>query len=309
MPSLKILRRKTLFSGDDIRLPMMAGSLFRLIQMALSLPLLIHIATSERVARSFSVTITACLLDADEEQYSDVFENLHDIMIVYLAASFAIATICLIEYILMIWIAGKGDPTHPEERRSLGVFCNLDFTIFLCLRICVAVFGWFLASVMVDYCKCRPDFNDIDLNATRYLTSFGDFKAQCWMFQSAWSVSYLGLIVSQSMDMAWGCLHYLSLICHVVPTRLFVSASLAWNCCCQCCVGCLNCITCFRMGGMQAIGSSDTAEFAEICRHFFGDGGIVDITFSDILAGKKETLCLKTMQSADTHSLGTIVFL
>lgn len=177
----------------------------------------------------------------------------------------------------------------------MSLFFGMDLTLLLGLRMLNFIFGSFLASVSVDYCLCEVPHESIigssSTNSTvtgggRALSILDDFNEQCWMYQSAWTAVFLGLVVCQAIDMIWGLLQIISLLCNTVPTGAIVSTDTAWNCVCQCCVTLLNCLTCCTAGGFEAIGSTDTTDFASVCSDFFGDNGILDIAFSDILAGK-----------------------
>jgi hypothetical protein len=226
----------------------------------------------------------------DDKVNATAIENVHAITIVYAAGSLAVALAGALNYAIMFVTAGRGNPTNTEPRRYMSLYCGIDFTIILGLRVCILVFGLFLGTVFTDYCQCeyqqQMETDGGYAGDGRVLSKFSDFKEQCWMFQSAWKVTYLGLMVCQAMNIVWGMIHYTSSLCHNFPTKAFISAETAWHCCCQFCVSCVNCMTCCSMGGLEAIGSSDTAEFANICSNFFGNGNILDIAFSDILTGK-----------------------
>jgi hypothetical protein len=287
MPSLVVLGKKSWFAGDDIRQPVLIGGIFRVIEIIISLTILVHVTTSsDQVEQQIYDEIAECVLIVDDRRHSTAVEDINDLTIIYAATSLVVAFIGLLEYIAMFRIAGKGNPTDIEPRKYMPMLFNINFTVTYFLRIATLVFGIFMASVFGDYCQCAVTTGVVDDDSRRLSTEFRDVKDQCWMYRETWVVAFFGLVICQAIDFFFGLYRYLSLLCRCVPTNLFIPAEAAWDCCCRCFVNFANCITCCTMGGLRAIGSSDTQEFAKICSKYFNSYGILDITFSDILAGE-----------------------
>jgi hypothetical protein len=291
MPRLKILGKPSVFAGDDIRIPMIIGMMFRILQMGMAFPLMGRVLMSERL-KADSEVIPHCIENSDEDFKTWPVTHAVELLIGYTASSGVVATMGFVEYATMFYLSQKGTPSIPGPRKHLDMLATINFSITYYVRIGTLLFGMVIIAVAIIFCGCvyeyelaEDDMDDNIYESAPALRGIDAARAQCKMFRSGWTVCLSILFFSQFTDVIFGGFYYLSRIIGFIPEGAVLRAEAKWELCCRCCFGCLSCLTCFRMGGMETVGSGELQHFASIIAEYFESGGILDIAPTDILVG------------------------
>ena len=284
--NLKVLGKPSLFAGDDIRIPMMFGMVFRFIEIVLCLPLLVVSSSQGQLSQTIEYVAELCTdEDSDfynEHKYPRVVQNVQTMTVAYIATSFVIALIGFLEYAALYRLSGLGTPTNTEPRKYMPLICNIDHTLTYYLRILVFALGIVVALTFAEYCNC---VDHVVSNSSKLSGAIYDARSACKVYRASYTVCMFALITCQVIDFWYGIAYYANIIFRLVPYGMVLSAERQWDVCCRCVLGCLSCMTCFSLGGIESIGSGELQHFASLLTDYFDTDGIIDIAPSDLLAG------------------------
>jgi sn1-specific diacylglycerol lipase len=314
MPALVLFGQKTALAGDDLRCSSTAFFVFRLIQFALLLPTLVFLVQFDDTyiiddngicsgdgTRISNITATADTGTGTETTNTSMNTSTHSplaasartVMFVYWGLS-------MLQVVLGVWLeaaiwrtSGLGTPTEPEKRAALRPLCCGKLVLLTALRVFNFVLGVASLVLIKDYCECSS-------NAEKEVRK-AVVERRCPHFYSMRQVLG-GLTWTQGIEVIIIAFIYVVFIFKIVKPRrrlhnalttaaaktanitTTVSAESWWTCVCRCGCACTAIFTCCIFGGKEAV-TSDFAAVAMALTDFMDDGGHLDVTFSDVVAG------------------------
>ena len=294
MPSLQLWGRRTPVAGDDLRFAATISVLLRLLQLSISIALSILYAQHEQELD------VSCIEEEDPDLASRVTEAFPKLVVTYAAASFSLALVGILTDVPLFVLSGRGTPTDPTPRACIAPICYVRLSIFNGISIVATVFGILLLVFLERYCLCLQE-EEIDDDAVFKADGDGpirDARDACPDY-GAWLGAILALVVTQCIDTSYALLTWLYFgCCGLFRTSSTTASSTtsSWihpatkvKAICQCCCGISSLLTCCMLGGGKALlsgagSSSDLSEFALVFADFLDDGGLLDVTASDIWA-------------------------
>jgi sn1-specific diacylglycerol lipase len=304
MPALVLFGQKTALAGDDLRCSSTAFFVFRLIQFALLLPTLVFLVQFDGTYiiddngvcsgdRTRPINSTAeTRTETNTSMYSPLAASARTVMFVYWGLS-------MLQVVLGVWLeaaiwrtSGLGTPTEPEKRAALRPLCCGKLVLLTALRVFNFLLGVTSLILIKDYCECSS-------NAPKEVRK-ALVERRCPHFYSMRQVLG-GLTWTQGIEVILIAFIYVVFIFKIVKPRrrlrnaLTTTAKTAnitttisteswWKCVCRCGCACTAIFTCCIFGGKEAV-TSDFAAVAMALTDFMDDGGHLDVTFSDIVAG------------------------
>lgn len=248
-------------------------------------------------------TVDNCL-ESSSDRKSSIFQKTKMLLDGYILLSIILACGGLGLLLIGHHMAGLGTPTDVEARRKLPILMQMDIFVFGILRIGTLLLGIIVFTAATWLCTCTKvagiDNEDDNVPSTtqngtlvlrrenhlRALQVIQNFNGACEGYRSQWTVLLVGSEICQFIDVTLFALFFLILVLRHFPhSQSILYLETKWECCGRCLCGCLRILTCCRVGGGESCYSTDMAELAALVVQFFDDGGYLDVTFSDFLAG------------------------
>jgi sn1-specific diacylglycerol lipase len=308
MPALVLFGQKTALAGDDLRCSSTAFFVFRIIQIALLLPTLVLLVQfddtystddnglcAEDGTRTSTVTSeTGAVTNANmsTSTRSTLAANARTLMFVYWGLSMLLVIVGVSLEVAIWRTSGIGTPTEPEKRAALRPLCCGKLVLLTALRVLSFVLGVASMVLIKDYCECS---SSAEKEVRQALV-----ERRCPHFYRLRRVMG-GLVWTQGIEVIIVALIYVVFIFKIVkprrrlqnvlsaaaaPTRISTTVSTEswWKCVCRCGCACTSIFTCCIFGGKEAV-TSDFAAVAMALTDIMDDGGHLDVTLSDIVAG------------------------
>jgi sn1-specific diacylglycerol lipase len=308
MPALVLFGQKTALAGDDLRCSSTVFFVFRIIQFVLLLPTLVFLVqvddtyvtdengygVCEQVGTSTSnTTITetgAVLTNTNTSSSTDstLAATARTDAFIYWGLSM-LQVILGVSLEVAIWrTSGIGTPTEPEKRAALRPLCFGKLVLLTALRVSTFVMGVVSLSLIREYCECSSSV--VEEEVRRAL-----IERRCPQFYGL-RRAMAGLAWTQGMEVIVVAFIYVVFIFKIFKpgkrlrnvmttvTTTTISPEFWWGCICRSCCACTSIFTCCFLGGIEAV-TSDFAAVAMALTDIMDDGGHLDVTFSDIVAG------------------------
>lgn len=272
MPSLTVCNRRTPFAGDDLQFLCLNAVLFRLLQLALAISLLIYSSIqNDHVKVALNDIVLECEVDED---LSPMASHGLRLMYVHCSVSMVLALLGLATALPMYLISLRGTPTDSKPRTALVPLCLFNFSVLNLFRVAGLIFGLYATNLLHEYCTCVEDTIHYDI----------DLPNDACPEEAAWSGVVVALNVTHLIDVIMTAIQFLYFSALCKTCTAVVPSEFGWKACVTCCVGCSSMLTCCLFGGFDAL-NGDLGDLAVVMSDYTNNNGELDITISDIAAG------------------------
>lgn len=273
MPSLRLFNHRTSVAGDDLRCHSTFAILLRLLQVALLVPAMIYL-----------VRINA---DPMHCESSGILRHGHKLFYTYWVCSVVLVFFSLpIDY-LIFRTSGRGTPSQPAARAWLRPLCYIKIVPLSLLRITTFGLGVVVAVFLKQFCTCATDsIVDPTENLNALLAEIRTFR--CPDYDSMMVVLPTLIATHASEVMVATIIYFYFVFKTVRPGRwlrpLLGTPEFRWEAFCCCCCTLSSVFTCCMFGGWE-VRNSSFADISLALAEFLDDGGNLDVTLSDLVAG------------------------
>eukprot|EP00934_Nitzschia_sp_Nitz4_P008060 Nitzschia sp. Nitz4//scaffold54_size114964//70057//72567//NITZ4_003857-RA/size114964-augustus-gene-0.20-mRNA-1//-1//CDS//3329554369//8050//frame0 len=272
MPSLLLCGVYLPFAGDDLRFLCVCSILFRLLQLALAVSVIVYTATqAEHVDDELQGTVLECEWD---EQLSPLVSHGIAFMYAHCGLSTVVAFLGISTAVPMYMISSRGSPTDAKPRENLVPLCMFNMTALNAFRIVAFVMGLLASHLLDEYCICVADTIHLDLHLP--LDACPD--------QDAWYGVVVALNVTNVLDIIYTSCQLLYFGCQGNPCTGIVPSEFRWKACFHCCIGCSSVLTCCLFGGMEAM-AGDFGDLAILMSDYTSNEESLNVTASDVAVG------------------------